>query len=65
VIPPKSNRMVQRAYDKELYKARHRMENCKLKQYRATATRYDKPPETFPPQSISPPQSFGSIEDRL
>lgn len=26
VIPPKSNRKVQRAYDKELYKARHLME---------------------------------------
>jgi transposase len=44
VIPPKSNRKVQRLYDKELYKARHLMENfyCKLKQYRAIATRYDK-----------------------
>ena len=31
-------------YDKELYKARHLIENffCKLKQYRAIATRYDK-----------------------
>jgi transposase len=67
VIPPKSNRKVQRAYDKELYKARHLMENfyCKLKQYRAIATRYDKTARTFSPQSISPPQSFGSIEDRL
>ena len=44
VIPPKSNRKLQRTYDKELYKARHLMENlyCKLKQYRAIATRYDK-----------------------
>jgi transposase len=41
VIPPKSNRKVQRLYDKELYKARHLMENfyCRLKQYRAIATR--------------------------
>ena len=41
VIPPKSNRTLN---DKELYKARHLMENfyCKLKQYRAIATRYDK-----------------------
>jgi transposase len=40
VIPPKSNR----TYDRELYKARHLIENffCKLKQYRAIATRYDK-----------------------
>ena len=49
VIPPKCNRKVQRAYDKELYKARHLMENlyCKLKQYRAIATRYDKTARNF------------------
>lgn len=43
-IPPKRNRKEQRDYDKELYKARHLIENffCKLKQYRAIATRYDK-----------------------
>ena len=44
VIPPKSNRKVQRYYDKALYKARHLIENFfeKLKHYRAIATRYDK-----------------------
>ena len=44
VIPPKSNRKIQRHYDKEAYKARHLIENffCKLKKYRAIATRYDK-----------------------
>src|SRR5439155_647960 len=44
VIPPKSTRKTQRPFDKELYKARHLIENffCKLKQYRAIATRYDK-----------------------
>jgi transposase len=44
VIPPKSNRIVPREYDKDLYKARHLIENffAKLKQYRAIATRYDK-----------------------
>ena len=49
VIPPKSNRVVQRDYDKELYKARHLIENffCKLKQYRAIATRYDKTARNF------------------
>jgi len=49
VIPPKSNRKVQRLYDKEMYKARHLMENfyCKLKQYRAIATRYDKTARNF------------------
>jgi transposase len=49
VIPPKSNRKVHRFYDKEMYKARHLMENffCKLKQYRAIATRYDKTARNF------------------
>ena len=44
VIPPKANRKHQRDYDKELYKARHLIENffAKLKQFRAIATRYDK-----------------------
>jgi transposase len=38
------NRKCARDYDKELYKARHLIENlwAKLKQYRAIATRYDK-----------------------
>ena len=49
VIPPKSNRKNQRAFDKEMYKARHLIENfyCKLKQYRAIATRYDKTARNF------------------
>ena len=49
VIPPKSNRKVQRHYDKELYKARHLIENFfeKLKHYRAIATRYDKRAAAF------------------
>ena len=44
VIPPKSTRKNPRDYDKQLYAARHLIENffCKLKQYRAIATRYDK-----------------------
>jgi transposase len=44
VIPPKANRKYQREYDRELYKARHLIENffAKLKQFRAIATRYDK-----------------------
>ena len=44
VIPPSSSRSSRRPYDKELYKARHLIENffCKLKQFRAIATRYDK-----------------------
>ena len=49
VIPPKSNRKVQRTFDREMYKARHLIENffCKLKQYRAIATRYDKTARNF------------------
>jgi transposase len=41
VIPPKVNRKLQREYDKELYKARHLIENffAKLKLFRAIATR--------------------------
>ena len=44
MIPPKSNRKTPRTFDKEMYKARHLIENfyCKLKQFRAIATRYDK-----------------------
>ena len=42
-------RQVQREYDKDLYKARHLIENFfqKLKQYRAIATRYDKTARNF------------------
>ncbi len=49
VIPPKSNRKNPRAFDKELYKERHLIENffCKLKQFRAIATRYDKTARNF------------------
>ena len=49
VIPPRSNRKSQRHFDKDAYKARHLIENffCKLKQYRAIATRYDKTARNF------------------
>jgi len=49
VIPPKSNRRVARAFDKDLYKARHLIENfcAKLKQFRAIETRYDKLARNF------------------
>ena len=49
VIPPRCNRTEPREYDKDLYKARHLIENffAKLKQYRAIATRYDKLAESF------------------
>ena len=49
VIPSKGNRKDPHPYDKELYKARHLIENffAKLKQYRAIATRYDKTSRNF------------------
>ena len=44
VIPPKRGRLVQRDYDRHTYRSRHLIENffCKLKKYRAIATRYEK-----------------------
>ena len=49
VIPFKKNRLISYTYDKEVYKARHLIENffAKLKQYRAIATRYDKTSQNF------------------
>lgn len=49
VIPSKKNRVSPIEYDKDLYKARHLIENffAKLKQYRAIATRYDKTSQNF------------------
>jgi transposase len=49
VIPAKSNRINPLSYDKDLYKARHLIENffARLKQYRAIATRYDKTAQNF------------------
>jgi transposase len=49
VIPPKSNRIEQRAYDEDMYKIRHLIENffAKLKQFRGIATRYDKTASAF------------------
>jgi transposase len=49
VIPPKVNRKSPRDYDRDLYKARHLIENffAKLKQFRAIATRYDKTARNF------------------
>ena len=44
VIPPKSNRIVQRKYDKHIYRSRHLIENAflGLKGWRGVATRYAK-----------------------
>ena len=50
VIPPKSNRKVQRDFDRDAYKARHLIENffCKLKEYRAIATPLRQNRQKFP-----------------
>ena len=49
VIPPRANRKTARSYDRDIYKARHLIENffAKLKQFRAIATRYDKTARNF------------------
>jgi transposase len=49
VIPPTRNRKIQRWFDRHTYGARHLIENffCKLKQFRAIATRYDKTARNF------------------
>ena len=55
VIPPGPNRLTPPYFDRELYKARHLIENfcCKLKQFRAIATRYDKTATIFRPSTRS------------
>jgi transposase len=49
VIPPRSNRKVQRAYDQERYKDRNLVERFwnKIKQFRRVATRYEKTARNF------------------
>ena len=49
VIPPTSNRLVQRKIDRHLYKERCLVENffCKIKRYRRVATRYEKNAANF------------------
>jgi transposase len=49
VIPPRSNRLKPRTYDRHLYRDRHLIE-CffsRIKQFRRVATRYDKLAESF------------------
>ena len=49
VIPPKTNRKIQRNYDAEVYKWRHLVENyfAKIKEFRGIATRYDKTDRSY------------------
>jgi len=48
-IPPKRNRKTLIAYDKNLYKQRHKVENMfgKLKDWRRISMRYDRCSHTF------------------
>jgi len=48
-IPSKRNRTIQIAFDKQLYKARHRIENMfgRIKDWRRISTRYDRCAHTF------------------
>lgn len=49
VIPPRSNRTEQRAYDRHLYEDRNLVERffSRLKQFRRIATRYEKLARNF------------------
>lgn len=49
VIPPKSNRLDQRAYDRNLYADRNKIERFfgRLKEARSFATRYEKTAVSF------------------
>lgn len=49
IIPPRSHRIVQRAFDRDKYKNRNLVERffCRIKQFRRIATRYDKLAERF------------------
>ena len=48
-IPPKKNRKIKHAYDEQLYKKRHKIENSFgwLKDWRRIAMRYDRCAHTF------------------
>jgi transposase len=49
VMPPRRNRLIQREYDKELYKERNIIERIfnKMKHFRRVAIRYDKLDDTY------------------
>jgi transposase len=49
VIPPRSNRVNPRTFDRHIYKSRNLIERffCRIKQFRRIATRYDKLAKSF------------------
>ena len=60
VIPPKSNRKVQRNYDIHMYKWRHLVENyfAKIKEFRGIAQDTTKPTQATLPTGIFAPRSW-------
>ena len=48
-IPPLRHRKIQHAYDRHLYRQRHKVENffARIKDWRRVATRYDRCAHTF------------------
>jgi transposase len=65
VIPPKSNRKVQRLYDKcTRHATTSRTSIVSSSSTEPLQPAMTRPPETSSPPSIWPPLSFGSIEDR-
>lgn len=51
VIPPRSNRINPRSFDRQIYKSRNLIERffCRIEQFRRIATRYDKLAKSFLP----------------
>ena len=63
VIPPRPNRLKPPEFDRDRYKARHLVENffCRLKQFRAIATRYDKTAKNFRAAAGFPAAYYGPL----
>jgi transposase len=66
VIPSKSNRRDPRPFDKEIYKARHLIEDFSAASSASAPSQLDttRPPSISSRQSTSLPLSLGSIEDK-
>ena len=64
VIPPRSNRLNPRSFDRHLYKDRHLVERffARLKHFRRIATRYDKLTTSFLRSFISRVLSSGWLD---
>ena len=62
VIPPRSNRVNEIDYDREMYKWRHLVENffCNLKRFRRLAMRFEKTDVSFAADDSCGEFSFGA-----